>query len=237
MNSFKENQVFFKYVEKIILHIMILIILHWYAFMKNSLLQQSAVLLILFLGDFYKCILRRVRYSGRDENRSETVSWGNYHFLLLSQATKRFKLNGNGATLITSCLVMTLISAIFFPVDWIMTSSLISSMLLLLCGELQTFSCTFVEHEKKIPNSQIRLKAPPHCTAPSSTAKPIYIPLGRRKGVRVCELEWLLNISITAHQQWEWRRVYEDAAGLGARRCGSSSEGWQAGTGVISGSV
>lgn len=87
-----------------------------------------------------KSAWRPVKHSSWDENRSETTGWWNYHFKALSPATKGFKWNGNGSTLITSWLVMTLIVAIFFPVDGIMTSSFSFSMLPRRRREQQTSS-------------------------------------------------------------------------------------------------
>lgn len=139
---------------------------------------------------------------------------------LPSPATERFKQNGNGKTLITSWLVMTLISAIFFAVVRIMISFFSSSALLLRRAPPCFLAAHTQKHQK---NSEIRFAARPHWTSPTFTAKPIYFPPGRRKAVHACELEWVLNISIAAHRQRE--RTGGDAAGLGASRCGSSSEG------------
>lgn len=86
-----------------------------YAFVNNFSPRHSAAPL--------KLSLRPRKRSRWDEIRSETVDSGNDHLKPLSLATKRFKWNGNDLTLITSWLVMTLISSVFFPVDRIMTSS------------------------------------------------------------------------------------------------------------------
>lgn len=39
------------------------------------------------------------------------------------------------------------------------------------------------------------------CTAPTYIATAIYFQAGRIMAVHACELEWVLNISITAHRQ------------------------------------
>lgn len=69
------------------------------------------------------------------------------------------------------------------------------------------FGCTSGKHEKRILNSHIRFEVL-NTTAP---AKPIYFQAGKRKGwsLHACELEWVLNISITAHWQWEQERADE----------------------------
>lgn len=123
----------------------------------------------------------------------ETTIWNHYR-----QNTKKFKWDGNNWTLITSWLVMILISPICFPMDRIMTSSFRASMLQ---WSIADSPCTSIHcRGEKILKSKIRFQAPPHCTAPTFTAKPIYFQPGKRKAAHACELERVLNISITAHR-------------------------------------
>lgn len=152
----------------------------------------------------------------------EDVGWGNYHLKSLSPATKRFKRDGNGLTLITSWLVMTLISPIVFPVNTIMTSSFRANMLPRASPRRAAgFSCTSAEREKKIFNSQIWNTSTSFNLYCQANIFPARQTKGRTLSWAGVGAKYFNNSSLTVRkrprEQEVWQGSVLDAVGAAAR--------------------